>query len=255
MKNIRYIFPNAITLMNLTLGCAAITVALIGSNEYMAAWLIMFAAIFDLFDGWVARLLDARSEFGVQLDSLADMVSFGVAPSIIFFKWIILVLTNQSRFSTFELTSSTFFEKLLLLSAFLFALAAAVRLARFNITPSSGKIFKGLTTTASALIVSSLWIIIDSTESEIIRPILLNWYFVFSLLIILVFLMLSNIPMLSLKFKGASFESNKWQYILLLATMILLVIFGLEGIFFSLVFYLMLSFILAFIQPANTINK
>jgi CDP-diacylglycerol---serine O-phosphatidyltransferase len=250
MKNIRYIFPNAITLLNLSLGCAAITVTLIGSNEYMAAWLIILAAVFDLFDGWVARLLDARSEFGVQLDSLADMVSFGVAPSIIFFKWIILVLTNQSRFSTFELSSSTLPEKILLLSAFLFALAAAVRLARFNISPSTGQLFKGLTTTASALIVSSLWIIIDSPESEIIRPLLLNWYFVFGLLILLVFLMLSNIPMLSLKFKGASFGNNKWQYILIFAAAIFLIIFRLEGIFFSLAFYLLLSFVLAYFQPA-----
>jgi CDP-diacylglycerol---serine O-phosphatidyltransferase len=251
MKNIRYIFPNSITLINLALGCAAITVALIGSNEYMAAWLIMLAAVFDLFDGWVARLLDARSEFGVQLDSLADMVSFGVAPSIIFFKWYILVLTNTSRFSTFELTSSSIIEKVLLLSAFLFAAAAAIRLARFNIAPSTGQLFKGLTTTASALIVSSLWIIIDSPESEFIRPILLNIYFVITLLCLLVFLMLSNIHMLSLKFKGVSFGANKWQYIILGVSAILLIVFKLEGIFFSLLFYLLLSFILAAFQPVS----
>lgn len=249
MKNIRYIFPNAITLINLTLGCAAITVALLGSNEYMAAWLIIFAAIFDLFDGWVARLLNARSEFGVQLDSLADMVSFGVAPSIIFFKWYILVLTNTSRFSTFELTSSTVIEKLLLLSAFLFAVAAAIRLARFNITPSTGQVFKGLATTASALIVSSLWIIIDSPESEFLRPLLLNIYFVVALLALLIFLMLSSIRMLSLKFSGASFAKNKWQYIILGVSAILLILFKIEGIFFSLLFYLVLSLILAIIQP------
>jgi CDP-diacylglycerol---serine O-phosphatidyltransferase len=251
MKNIKFIFPNAITLINLALGCAAITVVLIGSNEYMAAWLIILAAVCDLFDGWVARLLDARSEFGVQLDSLADMVSFGVAPSIIFFKWFILILTNLSRFSTFELASSTFFEKLLLFSAFMFALAAAVRLARFNISPSEGQLFKGLTTTAAALIVSSLWIIIDSPESQIVRPILLNMYFVISVLIILIVLMLSNVKMLSLKFKGASFDNNTWQYVLLGTSALLIIVFKLEGIFFALLFYLILSLVLSMIRPVK----
>jgi CDP-diacylglycerol---serine O-phosphatidyltransferase len=241
MKNIRYIFPNAITLINLALGCAAITVALLGTNEYNAAWLIMMAAVFDLLDGWVARLLNARSEFGVQLDSLADMVSFGVAPSIILFKWYVLVLTNNSEFSTFELASSGFGEKILLLSSFLLAIAAAIRLARFNILPTKGQTFNGLATTASALIISSLWLIIDSPESEIIRPVLLNVYFVIALLVILVFLMLSNIEMLSLKFKGASFKQNLWQYILIGVSVLLITFFRIEGIFFSLMFYLILS--------------
>jgi len=249
MKNLKYIFPNLITLSNLTLGCGAITVALIGANEYNAAWLLMFAAVLDLFDGWVARLLNARSEFGVQLDSLADMVSFGVAPSIIFFKWFILVLTNSSEFSTFELISATANEKIFLAISFLFAIGAAVRLARFNISPSTGQIFNGLTTTAAAMIVSSIWIIIDSPNSEFIRPVLLNKYFVVILLITLVILMVSNLKMLSLKFKGSSFKKNIWQYIIIGMTAVLLIIFRTEGIFLSLLSYLILSIALSFFRP------
>jgi CDP-diacylglycerol---serine O-phosphatidyltransferase len=245
MKNTRYIFPNAITLINLILGCSAITVTLMGSNEYNAAWLILLAAICDLFDGWVARLLDAKSELGVQLDSLADMVSFGVAPSIILFKWFVLVLTNSSEFSTFELMSASFGQKIVLLCSFLFAVAAAIRLARFNITPASGQLFNGLTTTASALIISSLWLMIslDSSLSEMLRPVLLNIYFVFALLITLIILMVSNLKMLSLKFNGLKFKENLWQYVLLAGGALSIVIFKIEGIFLSLLFYIVLSLI------------
>jgi CDP-diacylglycerol--serine O-phosphatidyltransferase len=253
MKYNRSIFPNAITLINLLLGCSAITVAFVG-NEYNAAWLIMLAAVCDLFDGWIARALNARTELGVQLDSLADMVSFGVAPSIILFKWLILVLTNSSEFSTFELISSSLGQKIVLLCSFLFAAAAAVRLARFNIRPSLGQLFNGLTTTAAALIISSLWLIfsLDSDFSEILRPLLLNIYFVLALIIVLVLLMLSDLKMLSLKFKGVSLKENLWQYILLIGSALFIAIFRIEGIFLSLVFYIVLSMISAYARPKET---
>jgi len=254
MKNTRFIFPNAITLINLILGCSAITVVLMGNNEYNAAWLIILAAICDLLDGWVARVLNAKSDFGVQLDSLADMVSFGVAPSIILFKWFVLVLTNSSEFSTFELISANNGQKIILVCSFLFAAAAAVRLARFNITPAQGKLFNGLTTTASALIISSLWLIfsLDTALSEILRPVLLNIFFVFILLIILIVLMLSNLKMLSLKFKGFAFKENFWQYFILIGGALLIAIFRIEGIFLSLMYYLILSLIIALVRTKES---
>ena len=87
MKNVKLIVPNTLTLLNLLTGCIAIIIAFKGKNEYNAAWLILLASVFDFLDGLTARALDAKSEFGKQLDSLADIVSFGVAPSIILFNF------------------------------------------------------------------------------------------------------------------------------------------------------------------------
>jgi CDP-diacylglycerol--serine O-phosphatidyltransferase len=251
MKNIKFVFPNTLTLINLVLGCAAITVTLVGENEYNAAWIIIIAAIFDVFDGFVAKALNARSDFGIQLDSLADMVSFGVAPSIIFYKWFLLVLTKLSPFSTFELISANFAQYLILSCSFLFAVAAAIRLARFNISPADKKIFKGLPSTSAALIVASIWLILKNCEPGLIQSTILNIYFVFPLLAILIFLMLSNLKMLSVKFNGLSFEKNLMQYIIIVASVILMLIFKTEGIFLSLMFYLLLSLIINFARKAE----
>ena len=251
MRNFRFILPNALTLINLFLGCAAITVALVGENEYDAAWLIMAAAVLDVLDGFFAKLLNARSDFGAQLDSLADMVSFGVAPSIILYRWLLLVLTKRSIFSTFELTSANFLQNSILFCSFLFAVAVAIRLARFNITPAKGNYFKGLACTSAAMIVASIWLIMGSTESELIRATILNIYIVLFLLALLIFLMLSNLKMLSLKFNGASFKNNLLQYVLIGVSAIIILIFKIEGIFLSLVFYLLLSVIHNFIGKAE----
>jgi CDP-diacylglycerol---serine O-phosphatidyltransferase len=248
MKNTRFILPNTLTLINLIFGCAAITVALIGENEYNAAWLIIIAAVFDVFDGFFAKLLDARSEFGVQLDSLADMVSFGVAPSIILYRWLLLVLTKRSIFSTFELTSADFTQNIILFCSFIFAVAVAIRLARFNITASGNKIFSGLPCTSAALIVASIWLILGSTESELIRGTILNIYVVLITIALLVYLMLSNLKMLSLKFDGASIKNNVIQYILIIVSVLLIFIFKIEGIFLSLMFYLLFSIIKHFMS-------
>ncbi len=242
MKNSRYIVPNALTLVNLFLGSFAIIIAFKGQNEYNAAWLIMLAAFFDLLDGWAARLLNARSEFGKQLDSLADMVSFGIAPAILLFNWLYMALTKLSELSTFEMISASLGQNIVLLCSLLYALAAAIRLARFNISEDSGRAFKGLPTPAAALIISAIWLLINS-ESELIQPVILNIYFVLSFIVVIIFLMLSNIRMLSLKFDGGSLSKNIFQYLILAAALILIVFFRIEGILFALIFYLIVSFI------------
>ncbi len=243
MKNFRFIPPNALTLINLLFGCAAVTVALVGENEYNAAWLIIIAAIIDVFDGFFARLLNAKSHFGAQLDSLSDMVSFGVAPSIVLYRWLLLVLTKRSIFSTFDPISANFAQNLILFCSFFFAVAVAIRLARFNITPSTGKNFKGLPCTSGALIVASVWLILGSTESELIRSFILNIYAVLIFMAILIYLMLSKLNMPSLKFKGFSVKENLLQYIILVVSVLIIIIFRINGIFLSLVFYLLFAII------------
>ncbi|MBA7544360.1 hypothetical protein ES705_36715 [subsurface metagenome] len=251
MKNIKIIFPNILTLLNLLSGCVAIIIVFKGENEYNAAWLILLAAFFDFLDGLVARLLNAKSEFGKQLDSLADMVSFGVAPSIILFNWLYLVLIDLSVSSTFELINANVAQSLILMCSLLFALAAAIRLARFNIAQNESKVFNGLPTPAAALIIVSLWLILGDTEIRAVKNLMLNIYFVFAVLLLLMVLMLSNIKMLSLKFKSVSLTKNIFQYILLIAGLLLIIQFGVTGILFSLVFYILLSLISNLIIKTN----
>lgn len=253
MKKSKFIIPNAFTLINLFLGSFAIIIAFKGQNEYNAAWLIMLAAFFDLVDGWAARLLNAKSEFGKQLDSLADVVSFGVAPAILLFNWLYMVLTKLSRLSTFEMISASLGQNILLLCSLLYVLAAAIRLARFNISGSTGRQFKGLPTPAAALIIAAIWLLINS-ESDLIQPIILNIYFVLSFILVIMILMLSNIRMLSLKFDGLSLSKNYLQYIIIIASLILVSVFRIEGILFSMVFYLILSILAGLIRPINASN-
>ena len=243
MKNVKLIVPNALTLLNLLTGCVAIIIAFKGKNEYNAAWLILLAAVFDFLDGLAARALDAKSEFGKQLDSLADVVSFGVAPSIILFNWLHLVLIESSSDSTFELISANFPQVLILMSSLLFVLAGAIRLARFNILQTESNFFRGLPIPAAALIIAAIWLVLGSTENKVVKDLILNIYFVFGVIIIMVFLMVSNIRMLSLKFRGLSFTKNILHYILLLVSLLLILQFKVSGILFSFIFYILLSLI------------
>lgn len=241
MKNFKYIFPNLITLFNLITGCLAIIIVFVYPNDYYAAWLIFIAAIFDFFDGLVARALNAKSEFGAQLDSLADMVSFGVAPAIILFNWLILILTNRASGSNFQISTANFWQILLLLSPMLFAAGGAIRLARFNVSDKDNPGFRGLPIPAAALIIASLWLIFGTNESLAIQKLLLNVYIVLALITAVSLLMVSNLPMLSLKFKGLRFIDNFYQYLVLVVSGCLLIMFGIKGIFLALFTYILIS--------------
>jgi CDP-diacylglycerol--serine O-phosphatidyltransferase len=232
-----------LTIINLLLGCAAIVTVFRGVNEYNAGWLIFLAALFDFLDGFAAKSLNAKSSFGVQLDSLADVVSFGVAPSIILFNWIILILTKLSDLSTFEMVSASFTQDLLLFCSMFFVVGAAIRLARFNVSETGQNVFRGLPTPAAAMIVASIWLILGNTENESVRAIILNLYFVLALIVILTVWMVSQIRMLSLKLDGYSIRKNLLQYILLVVGVILVILFRVEGIIFTLILYLLLSLV------------
>lgn len=247
MKNAKYILPNALTLLNLVLGILAIIIVLRGQNEYHAAWLIIAAAVCDLFDGLAARALDARSEFGKNLDSLADMVSFGVAPSIILFQWFYLVLTKISTQSTFAISSADFGQLIILLLSLLFAVGVAIRLARYNLGSGEERDFTGLSSTSAALTIASLWLLIGNTESEMVRSILLNLYFILSALVILFFLMISQLKMISLKFKGIRVSDNTSQYLVLVVSLVLIVVFLVPGIVLSMLFYILYSLAMNFL--------
>lgn len=221
--------PNLFTLLNLFFGCIAIVFATqsglmpmyderglpstdstgnqfinLPEEIWFASIFIMAAAIIDFLDGFVARLFKATSEIGKQLDSLADVVSFGVAPSIIAFQFLRLSYAQQAN----GLDTSILF----LLPAFILPCAGAYRLARFNIDPNQGEVFKGLPIPSAGLVIASFPLVYWFAEPAWMVGILQNKWFWYAIIIMLSWLMVSTLPLLSLKFKDFSVKNNlpKW---------------------------------------------
>lgn len=205
--------PNIFTLLNLVFGCLAIVCILQNGlsftvNENAEAFVIMpekifmasvfigCAAIIDFLDGFVARLLNASSEMGKQLDSLADVVSFGVAPGLIIYQFLRLSFAQQEA----GLDVST----LWLLPAFLIPCAGAYRLARFNIDTTQSHGFKGVPIPAAGLLIASFPLIYWYSNNELIIGLFTNELFWYAVIFIVSYLMVSTLPMLALKFSGVT---------------------------------------------------
>lgn len=217
--------PNLFTLLNLFFGCCAIVFVMqngitIAANESGSEWVIMpeeiwkaslfiaLAAVVDFLDGFVARLFKATSELGKQLDSLADLVSFGVAPSLIVFHFLRLSFARQDD----GLDVSWW----MLTPAFIIACAAAFRLATFNLATDQQYGFKGVPTPAVGLLIASLPIIYWYSESETVIGIFQNKWFWYAVIVVLSWLMVSKLPLMALKFKDFSVKNNLPKIVLLL---------------------------------------
>lgn len=219
MKNI----PNFFTLLNLVFGCVSIILILqtgesIVTQSDTGTWVpqlpekiwwgsvfIGLAAIIDFLDGFVARLFKATSEMGKQLDSLADIVSFGVAPGMILYQLLRISYAQEET----ALDTSVW----MLAPALLFPLAGAWRLARFNISDGSGDNFTGVPIPAAGLVVASLPLILLYNEFNIV-PLLINKWTLYLIIVILSALMISRRPFLSMKFTGASLKNSSPKFIL-----------------------------------------
>jgi len=218
--------PNLFTLLNLFFGCIAIVFALQTQNIniYMndefsssfnipesisfAALFLFAAAVVDFLDGFVARLFKASSEMGKQLDSLADVVSFGVAPGVILYQLL--------RMSYMREEDGLDKSILLFLPAFIYSCAAAYRLAKFNLDASQAFGFKGLPTPAAGLLIASFPLILHFSNAFInINDWLINKWVLYGLIILLSWLMVSNVPLLALKFKDLKPKNNLPIFILL----------------------------------------
>ncbi len=221
MKNI----PNLITCLNLFSGCLACVMALRG-NYTGALFFVIMAAVFDFFDGFVARLLKAYSDIGKELDSLADVVSFGMAPGLVVYSFILSISTGLP-FSD----SMPFF-------AFLIPIFSAVRLAKFNIDTRQTTSFLGLPVPADGLFWCSLIPAIYSyTEGrEILLLVIL-----FCLIIVFCLLMISEIPMFSLKFKNYRWKGNEWRYALIILAIGFASFLHLFGISLTICMYILMS--------------
>lgn len=235
--NFRHL-PNFITLLNLFSGSIAIIMAFEG-NLSTASYFIGIAVVFDFFDGFLARLLKAYSDIGKELDSLADIVSFGVAPSIIMFHLLKLSLNIDKFPLSFDIT--TLVDIVVLLSAFLITVFSALRLAKFNVDKRQKDTFIGLPTPASAILIASLPVIMYNSDNFLIKQVILSIYFLVPLIIFLSFLLVAEFPMFSLKFKSINFTNNKIPYIFIGISVILLIILQYLAIPIIIIFYIVLS--------------
>jgi len=216
-----FTIPNIITLGNLLCGIMGLIYLQNGSIE-IAAYLILIALILDFLDGFVARITNSYSDIGKQLDSLADMVSFGVLPSMILF---------------YLLKDADYWRYITLLPA----MASALRLAKFNIDNRQTDSFRGLPTPANAMIIAAFPFILHD-GGPYLNP--QNTFFIICIYSILISLiMISDLPMLALKFKSYAWEINKVRYIFLISSVTLLIVFQFTGVPLILLLYVLFSLI------------
>jgi CDP-diacylglycerol---serine O-phosphatidyltransferase len=218
---IRHI-PNFITALNLAAGFFAIIFAASG-NLLMASWLILAAMVFDFLDGFSARLLKAYSSIGKELDSLADVVSFGVAPGLIIYK---ILNDSITVFGTDSIDPAGLIVRF---SIVIMPVCAALRLAIFNIDSSQATTFKGLPTPANALAVISVVIAGHYSGSGVFSAFTGSPAAMIIFTIILSLLMVSRIPLLSMKFSSLKVKGNEGRFILAGLVLISFVIFGIKA--------------------------
>jgi len=239
-KIVSYI-PNSITSLNLISGILAIFFALEGKID-IAALFILAASVFDFLDGMSARLLKSYSEIGAQMDSLSDLVSFGIAPAAILFSIYEISFFGIPGINiTSPLTYITFFQYIFLISVIIVPVAGAFRLAKFNTDDSQSESFKGLPIPANAIFFASLAIVLTYEKVELINDIITNPYFLFVSTILFSWLMVSNIPMFSLKFKSLKWKGNQTRISFLILCVVLFIILKLYSIPLMIISYLSIS--------------
>ncbi len=236
-RNMKKHIPNAITCLNLLSGCLGIVFAFNSSlivkgyeNLSYAAYAILAAAIFDFLDGAVARLLKAYSDIGKELDSLADMVSFGVLPSVIVYQ---LFLKGEQIEGVSNYISY---------SAFLIAIFSALRLAKFNVDVRQSENFIGLPTPANAMLIGSLPLII-AHSSPFWKAYILNPFFLFIFSLGMSLSLVMELPLISLKFKNLDFKENMLRYILILSSIFAILVFKFAAVPIIIFLYIILSII------------
>ncbi len=226
--------PNFITLLNLFSGILSIVSLYQGSIAW-AVYFILIAAIFDFMDGAAARMLNLQSELGKQLDSLADLVSFGLAPGFLMF---FLIKTSQ------PLPEIIFNENNLVpYFAFLIPLLSAWRLAKFNIDTRQEEQFLGLPTPANALMIASLGLISQNIFNPQLWMISLtnSSFLLLGLTLVLSILLVAEIPLLSLKFKNLTWKENQSRFLLIGSSVILLFLLKISAIPLILISYVLIS--------------
>jgi CDP-diacylglycerol--serine O-phosphatidyltransferase len=229
--------PNLITVLSLITGCIAITVTF-NHRLVTASWLIGIAVIFDFLDGFAARLLNVKSDLGKQLDSLADVISFGLAPGLI----IYMLLSESIRSQTANETVRVLVPYLsILIPAF-----SALRLARFNIDTGQTIHFRGLPTPASAVFLASLPLIVSTFPMvHWIHRCIMNVFFLGAVAVVIPVLLVSGIKLFGLKFTNFKWHENRVKYVFLVAALLLIIFLKFLAFPIIILLYILLSLVLS----------
>lgn len=240
--NIRQYIPNTLTTLNLICGLVSVTMVLSG-NLTGAGVMIFIATVFDFLDGAMARLLKAYSELGKQLDSLADLVSFGVAPGLIMYQMLSISCTGSCNI--FERLSITPYL------AMLIPVCSALRLAKFNVDLRQEVNFIGLPTPANAIFFASIPLVMNVQPrlfsllpSPWITAFFSNSRILTILVIFFSYLLISDFRIFSMKFKSLSWKENKVRYSFLIISLALLVLFSINAFPMIIVLYVLMSIFL-----------
>ena len=239
--NFRRNIPNFLTLCNLAAGVVSVTLVIRGDLVWASVF-IFIAALFDFLDGTAARILNARSEIGKQLDSLADVVSFGVAPGVIIFT--MLSAGCEGSCNVLERWGVTPYFALLI------PLMSALRLAKFNIDIRQEENFIGMPTPANAIFFASVPLVVllghrfyPLVQLDILQGFLSNTRALALITVLMSYLLVSDFRMFSLKFKTSGWNGNEPRYLFLAVTIALLVVFSVGGIPLAILAYFLLSLI------------
>lgn len=235
--------PNIITSLNLLCGCIAIVFAV--SGDLVSAVVFSFSGIFfDFFDGLAARLLNAQSDVGLELDSLADVVTSGVVPGIVMMQLLSDATTGHNLdisniFS--EAGWNTSFLSYLPFLGLLITVASAYRLAKFNVDTRQTSSFLGLPTPANTILILSLPLILAFQKNEFLENILLNAWFLSGLTLVSCILLNTEISLFAFKFKTWDFKSNAVRYIFLVVSILVLVFLKFIAIPIIILLYILMS--------------
>ena len=232
----RYI-PNALTLLNLF--CGSIAVLFVVNNDFVTAALFVFLGIFfDFFDGFAARKLNVQSALGIQLDSLADMVTSGLVPGLVMYKLFVLV---DFDWDSFGIHKTEGFVNLLPFLGLFITLASAYRLAKFNIDEDQQTYFKGLPTPANTLLIISLPLIMEFQNNDLMNAIILDKWFLIGMTFLSCYLLNANIKLFALKFKDWHFKANATRYIFIILSTVLLIVLQFAAIPVIIAIYIIMS--------------
>lgn len=229
--------PNTITLLNLLAGLLALIHAFNG-NYNEAFSLVCLGIFFDFWDGFFARIWKVQSPIGLQLDSLADMVTSGVVPGLVMYKMLGDIQENQAQYN---LTEDTYYMGVVPYLGFLITLASCYRLAKFNVDTRQTDSFIGLPTPANALLIMSIPMIQFHSEFEWLVDFLSNPYILVGITVLSSYLLNAEIPLFSLKVKSFSWEKYKMQVVFLILSVILITVLEFIAIPIIILLYVILS--------------
>lgn len=236
--------PNFLTSMNLFSGCLALVAAFNG-NLVAASILIGIAGIFDFFDGFSARILHVKSEIGKELDSLADVVSFGVVPAAIIF---MMLKQNTSPI----IGISIFGTDIIAYIAFVIPVFSALRLAKFNLDTRQTDSFIGVPTPANAILIASFPLILKQLgDNHFLSTILHNSYFLIAFTIIFSFLLVSELPLFAMKFKNIKWKENWYRFVFIFCSLILIILFQFIALPIIIFLYIAISLGIKVLSPAE----